>query len=68
VAKRAGVGFEALALGRQVGAGARAVEEPRPHRLLQRGYAGRDGGLRDPQPFRRAVEAAGLGKVEEGVE
>ena len=31
-------------------------------------HAGRDGGLRDPQPFGGAVEAAGLDKVEEGVE
>ena len=49
--------------------GARAVEEARARRACSSAvHPGRDGGLRDPQPFGRAVEAARFGKVEEGVE
>ena len=60
--------FEPLALGREVGPGAGAVEETAAHRLFQGRDPGRDGRLGDPKPLGSAVEAAGFGQVEESVE
>ena len=68
VPQASGMRLEPRAFGRQVGSGAGAGEEFGAQSRLERRDAGRDGGLRDPHPFRRTVEAAGFAKVEEGVE
>ncbi|GAB1363227.1 hypothetical protein MASR1M32_24630 [Rhodobacter sp.] len=68
MAQGAGMGFEPLALGGEVGAGARAVEKAAAHGLFQCGDPCRNGGLGEAQLFGGAVKAAGLGQVEEGVE
>ncbi len=49
-------------------AGAGAGEEFCAECGFQRRDAGGDGGLGDRQPFRRAVEAAGVAEVQEGFE
>jgi hypothetical protein len=55
-------------LSRQVGPGAGPGEQPPPHRRLQRLHPGGNGGLRDVQPLRRAVKAAGFDKVKESIQ
>jgi hypothetical protein len=60
------MGFEPQPLGGQFGARAGPHEQPRADGLFQRHDAGRNGRLRDTQPFGGAVEAAGFDKVQKG--
>jgi len=67
-AERARMRLKPQPLGRELHARARAVEDARPECGLKRAHPARDGRLRHPQPLGRAVKAARLEQVEEGVE
>jgi len=67
-AERARVRLEPQALGRELHARARAVEDAHAECLLERAHPARDGRLRHAQPLGRAVEKARLEQVEEGIE
>ena len=68
MAQGAGMGFKALALGREFGAGARAGEKTRAQGGLQGLDAGGDGGLGQAKAFRCAVEGPAFGQIKKGVQ
>jgi hypothetical protein len=68
LAARRGHAARTEPFGRQAGARAAAVEQPTAQSAFQRVHAARDGGLRHAQPVRRAVEAARLAQIEEGLQ
>ncbi len=67
-AQGAGMGVKAQTLGGKIGTSAGPLEQARAKLRLQRRNAGGHGTLRDAKAFGRAVEAAGVHKVEKGVE
>ena len=67
VLEAARVRLEAEPCGRKLGPGAGAGEEPASQGLLERGDAGRDGGLGHACAVGCPVKAAGLDEVEKGL-
>ena len=67
-AQQAGVSLKPQALGGQIGARARAGEQPRPQRGFQRLHPRRNRGLRHTQPLGGAVKRPRLDQIQKGVQ